>query len=135
MFDIHVHLDDRPGQLGRFGVAMGQAGISIEGGGVFTVDGIGHAHFLVEDGERAHRAAEDTGLRVEAVKQVTIRKLDQEVPGQLGAIGSRLGEAGVNISTMYSDHNNCLILVTDNPQRAEEATTDWRPDRAGAEPA
>jgi hypothetical protein len=132
MFDIHLRLDNRPGELGRFGEAMGEAGISIEGGGVFTVGGDGHAHFLVADGAGARQAAERAGLDVVAVRRVLVRKLDQARPGQLGAIGRCLGEAGVNIVTMYSDHANCLILVTEDEQGAEAATVAWRPDREAA---
>lgn len=111
---------------------MGKAGISIEGGGVFTVGSEGHAHFLVAEGGRAREAALAAGLEVLAVREVLVRRLDQERPGQLGAIGKCLGEAGVNIVTMYSDHANCLILVTEDRQRAEAATEAWRPDRVAA---
>lgn len=128
MFDIHVRLDDKPGELGRFGEAMGAAGISIEGGGVFTTGRNGQAHFLVENGEQARRAAEAAGLDVVAIREVLVRRLKQDEPGQLGAIGKRLGEAGINIITMYSDHANRLILVTDHSDRARAITEGWRPD-------
>ena len=127
MFDIHVLLDDRPGSLAQFGAAMGAAGVSLEGGGVFTVDGTGHAHFLVEDGDRASEAAKSAGLRVVAVRPVLVRRLKQEQTGQLGAIASALSRAGANILTQYSDHSNQLILVTDDFENAAAATMDWAP--------
>lgn len=126
MFDLHLLLDDAPGALGRFGSAMGSAGLSVEGGGVFTIDGIGHAHFLFEDGASARAAAEGAGLQVVAVTPVLVRRLKQDQPGQLGAIGSALADAGVNVITQYSDHSNQLILVTDDLERAR-ATADWAP--------
>ena len=55
MYDIHVMLPDNPGTLGQFGSLMGRAGVSLEGGGMFTLGGAGHAHFLVEDGAAAAR--------------------------------------------------------------------------------
>ena len=58
MYDIHVMLPDNPGSLGQFGLLMGRAGVSLEGGGMFTAGGAGHAHFLVENGARAAQAAE-----------------------------------------------------------------------------
>lgn len=91
MYDIHVMLPDNPGTLGQFGSLMGRAGVSLEGGGMFTLGGAGHAHFLVEDGAAAARAAEQGGLEVVAVREVLVRRLKQEVPGQLGAICSALG--------------------------------------------
>ncbi|MGK4476607.1 hypothetical protein [Aeromonas molluscorum] len=126
MYDIHVMLPDNPGTLGLFGVLMGRAGVSLEGGGMFTMGGAGHAHFLVEDGVGAARAAEQAGLQVVAVHDVLVRRLKQEVPGQLGAICSALGDASVNIITLYSDHANQLILVTDDIDKARRATAEWQ---------
>jgi len=127
MYDIHVLLPDEPGALARFGAAMGAAGVSLEGGGVFTLGGVGHAHFLVEEGERARQAAEGAGVEVVAVRQVLVRKLDQERTGTLGRLTAALGAAGVNIETQYSDHANQLILVVDNPERAAAMTAAWAP--------
>ena len=127
MFDLAVRLQGRPGQLAAFGEAMGAAGVSLEGGGVFTVDGVGHAHFLVADAVAGRAAAEAAGLEVVGVREVLVRRLVQERPGQLGAIARALAEAGVDIDTMYSDHDNRLILVVDDLAVAERATEAWRP--------
>ena len=127
MFDLAVKLEDRPGQLAAFGEAMGRAGVSLEGGGVFTVGGAGYAHFLVANGEAGRVAAEVAGLEVIAVREVLVRRLDQGKTGQLGAIARALAEAGVNIETQYSDHDNNLILVVDDPRAAARATEAWKP--------
>ena len=125
MFDIAIDLPDAPGSLARFGEALGKAGVSLEGGGVFTVGGIGRAHFLVEDGEAARAALEAARLGTATVRRVLIRRLKQDVPGQLGTIARALCEAGVNIETQYSDHDNRLILVVDDFEMAERVTEDW----------
>lgn len=125
MFDVSIALPGQPGSLARFGGALGAAGVSLEGGGVFTVDGVGHAHFLVEDGEAARVALEQAGLGTATIRPVLIRRLKQEVPGQLGAIARALADAGVNIETQYSDHANRLILVVDDMEAAERATSGW----------
>jgi hypothetical protein len=125
MYDIAIALPGQPGSLARFGEALGAAGVSLEGGGVFTVGGVGHAHFLVEDGEAARTALEQAGLGTAAVRPVLIRRLKQEVPGQLGSIARALADAGVDIETQYSDHANRLILVVDDMETAERATSDW----------
>ncbi len=52
MYDIHVILSNTPGSLGAMGMALGNNGVGLEGGGVFTTPDAGHAHFLVEDGEK-----------------------------------------------------------------------------------
>ena len=125
MYDIAVALPGQPGSLARFGEALGSAGVSLEGGGVFTVDGVGYAHFLVEDGEAAREALEQAGLGAAVVRPVLIRRLKQEVPGQLGSIARALSDAGVNIEVQYSDHSNRLILVVDDMETADRVTGDW----------
>lgn len=127
MYDIHVLLPHEPGKLARFGEALGSAGVSLEGGGVFVMGAAGHAHFLVADGERARVAAEEAGLEVYGVREVLVRKLDQERPGELGRIAGALGAAGVNIVTMYSDHANRLILVVDDVAKGAAVTAGWAP--------
>ena len=125
MYDISIALPGQPGSLARFGEALGAAGVSLEGGGLFTVGGVGYAHFLVEDGEAARAALESAGLGSATVRPVLIRRLKQDVPGQLGAIARALGDVGVNIETQYSDHANRLILVVDDLETAERVTSDW----------
>ena len=125
MYDIHVRMEDSPGALARFGAAMGECGVSLEGGGVFTFEGQGHAHFLVRNGERARAAAERAGLDVVAVREVVVRQLKQDELGELAAIAAARAGAGVNIITQYSDHQNRLILVVDNPSKAAAVTAQW----------
>jgi len=127
VFDVSIDLPGQPGALARFGATLGSAGVSLEGGGVFTIDGVGHAHFLVEDGEAARVALENAGIGIATVRPVLIRQLKQEIPGQLGAIARALADAGVNIETQYSDHANRLVLVVDDMAAAEQATADWAP--------
>lgn len=125
MHDVAIELPGRPGSLARFGEVLGAAGVSLEGGGVFTVNGVGYAHFLVDDGEAARLALDQAGLGPATVRPVLVRRLKQEVPGQLGSIARALADAGVNIETQYSDHNNRLILVVDDMEAADRATSDW----------
>ena len=125
MFDLEFDLAHRPGALADLGEAMGRAGVSFEGGGVFSSEGRAVAHFLFRDGEAARAAAEAAGIRVIATHRPLIRRLKQGTPGQLGAVARALAEAGVNILVQYSDHHNRLILICDKPELAEEATRAW----------
>jgi len=125
MIDLSIVLDDRPGALADLGDALGRAAVSVEGGGVFVVDGVGIAHFLVEDGPAARTALESAGIRVLAEREVLVLRLRQDVPGQLGAVARRMAEAGVNIEVQYSDHANQLILVVDDLERGRAASDAW----------
>lgn len=109
--------------------ALGEAGVSLEGGGVFVVDGVATAHFLVADGhagpgESALRSLD--GVEVLAVRDVLLTRLRQDVPGQLGALCTALGDAGVSIETQYSDHDGQLVLLVDDPARATPVLEAWR---------
>ena len=120
--DLAIALENRPGALAEMGEALGRAGVSIEGGGVFG----GVAHFLFADGAAARAALEDAGIRVLAVNEVLMPRLRQDVPGQLGAIARRMAEAGVNIEVQYSDHDRNLILVVDDLERGRVVSDAWR---------
>jgi hypothetical protein len=87
------------------------------------------AHFLVAEGEAARTALEAAGIMVNAVREVIVQKLAQEVPGQLGKLTRRMAEAGVNIEVLYSDHANQLILVVDQPARARQVAAAWMAER------
>lgn len=112
--DLAARLPDRPGALGELGEVLGRAGVSLEGGGGFG----GIVHFLVRDADAATAALRTAGIEVLGVRDVVELRLDQDRPGQLGALARALGEAGVNIECVYSDHDHQLVLVVDDPDAA-----------------
>ncbi|MFD7023823.1 hypothetical protein [Promicromonospora sukumoe] len=132
--DLEVHLPDRPGTLAGLGQALGAAGVSLEGGGVVTVEGRAVAHYLVHDGARALAAVTAAGIGPAAVHDVVLARLDQEVPGQLGTLARRLGDAGVNVLVQYSDHvGNLVLLVADVDLAAcRRVVAAWSRRRAAA---
>jgi hypothetical protein len=130
MRDLAIALDNRPGALADMGEALGRAGVSIEGGGAFVVDGRGIAHFLFSDGEAARQALESVGIRVVQDREVVVQRLRQGVPGQLGKLTRRMAEAGVNIEVLYSDHEHQLILVVDDPAAGRAVADRWTRESA-----
>lgn len=126
MRDLELRLVDRPGAPAQMGRALGEAGVSVEGGGVFVTGGAGVAHFLLADpdAELARSALNRAGIELMAIREVLVQRLRQEVPGQVGAVCGRLAEAGVN-ETMYGDHDNQLILVVDDHRVGRRVRDAW----------
>ena len=129
MIDLELELEDRPGALAEMGEALGAAGVSVEGGGVFVHHGVGVAHFLVADGPAARRALEESGIRVVAEHEVLVQRLNQDEPGQLGKIARLMADAGVNIRVQYSDHDHQLVLVVDDLERGRAVAEAWMQSR------
>jgi hypothetical protein len=127
MKDLALTLDDRPGALAAMGAVLGRAGVSVEGGGAWVVGGRGVAHFLVADADEAAatHALEAAGIRLDAVRDVLIQRLRQDVPGQLGLLCQRMADAGVNIEVLYSDHANQLVLVVDDVVAGRVVSDAW----------
>lgn len=91
----------------------------------------GLAHFLFADGAAARRALEAAQIRVLAVREVLVQRLDQDVPGQLGMLARRMAGAGVNIEVVYSDHQNQLVLVVDDVDRGRQVSEAWSRAKRG----
>jgi hypothetical protein len=125
MHDVAIQLENRPGALADMGEALGRAGVSVEGGGVFVVNGVGVAHFLFNDGGAARDALEAAGITVVDVREVVTLRLNQSEPGQLGKIGRRMADASVNIEVQYSDHDHQLILVVDDIEKGRAVAKAW----------
>lgn len=125
MKNLKIFLEDRPGALAEMGETLGRAGVSIEGGGMFVVDGKGVANFLVDDGAAGRRALEAAGIDVVREDEVVIQRLNQKEPGQLGKLLRRMAQAGVNVLTQYSDHNHQLVLVVDDLPAAQTVSAAW----------
>lgn len=99
MYDIHVILDHSPGSLASLGRILGMNGVGLEGGGVFSTAEAGHAHFLIEDGEKARQVLTDAGFDVRKLSRPLIRKLP-ETAGRAGR--NRQTLAGMALTFWYS---------------------------------
>jgi len=134
--DLEVALGDAPSALADLGEALGRAGVSLEGGGVTTLDGARVAHFLVDDGPRALAALAAAGIGHAVARDVVMTRLAQDVPGQMGAFARRLADAGVTVQVLYSDHDGRLVLrvADDDLPACRAAVRRWDADRAGSHP-
>jgi hypothetical protein len=125
LYDLTIAFGGQEDGLAVMGEALGNAGISIEGGGMFTLDGHAIGHFLVADGEAARQVLTAADIKVTACREVLARRLRQDVPGQLGAITRAIAEAGAGIEVLYSDHDHRLILLASDQEAAAAATRAW----------
>ena len=133
MQDLAIAPENRPGAIAEMGDVLGRAGVSIEGGGAFVVNGQGVAHFLFTDGKLARKALEAASIHVLKVSDVLVQRLNQAQPGQLGKITRRMAEAGVNIEVLYSDHEHQLILVVDDIAKGREVSEAWTREQSTRE--
>ena len=129
MKDLTIALENRPGALAEMGEALARRGVSVEGGGAWVMNGQGVAHILVEDSSEARRALEAAGIRVVAVHEVLVQRLNQTEAGQLGKLARRMADARVNIEVVYSDHDQRLILVVDDEGKGRRVSEAWTRER------
>lgn len=127
MKDVEIVLADHPGTLAAMARALGEAGISIEGGGAWRCGDRVAAHFLFADEAPVTAVLARRGIHVVAERKVVLARLDQATPGQLGALTGRMAEAGINIAVQYSDHDHRLVLVVDDVDAARRVVRQWMP--------
>ncbi|MDM1347968.1 amino acid-binding ACT domain-containing protein [Myroides marinus] len=125
MKDIEFILENTPGQLAYIGKLLGNNGISLEGGGLFTLGNQAIAHFLVTEAIRAKEILLKHNIEQVKINEVIIQKLNQDIPGQLGTFCNLLAEANINILVQYSDHYNQLIIVPDQIEKAQYISAKW----------
>lgn len=130
MFDLEIHMKNEPGELALMGETLGAAGISVEGGGMWLVDGVGIAHFLVAEAERAQAVLADIGMTVAGCRSVLVQRLNQDEPGQVGKFCRAMSDANVNIEMLYSDHDHQLIVAVDNHAAAQAVSDHWMATRS-----
>ncbi len=107
--DLTVGLVNQPGTLLRATDALGRAGVNIEGACAFVCDGQGVYHVLVEDRERARRALIDSGLEIQAERQVVLAPVENR-PGAAAALLRSIAAASANIDLLYMTVDGRMVL-------------------------
>ncbi len=117
--ELRVHHANSPGQLGRLSSILGDAGINIEGFGVWS----GETRLFVTDVDRASRLLADAGFSCKMVDVLRLHLPDE--PGNLAEVAQALGDAGINIDYAYSLTSTvpgeaAFILAVIDPGAAED---------------
>jgi hypothetical protein len=121
--NLTVILGDKPGELARLGVVMGDASVNIKGLAAFTGDGHGVIHLLVDDAdvERALAALKAAKIGVADEREVLVVDIVDR-PGTLGELTLELAEANVNIDLAYATFGDTqLVIATDDMDSARAA--------------
>ena len=122
--DLTVVLDDRAGQLAHMGVALGDAGVNIEGFCATTDDGVGIVHVLVENAMVAQNALILADIKIEGEADAVVVDLTSDEagrPGALGRVAGRVATAVINVSVAYLATRDRAVLVTSDNEKAREA--------------
>ena len=118
--DVTVYLDDLPGELGRLGRVLGEAGVNIEGICGFVVGGKGVGHVLVGDPAKARQALESAGARVTGEQDVLVLDIEDK-PGALGKLTRKIADAGVSLNAVYLATRTRVVLGARDLEKARAA--------------
>ena len=85
-----------------------------------TGGGQAEVHILVQDATSAFEALQGAGIRIAAEQEVIVLDMEDR-PGALGEVARKLGDAKVNLTTVYLATNTRLVLAADNLAEAKAA--------------
>ena len=117
--ELCVHHANSPGQLGRLSSILGDAGINIEGFGVWK----GETRLFVTDVDRASELLTEEGFRCQTADVLRLHVPDE--PGNLAEVAQALGDAGINIDYAYTVTSSvpgeaAFVLAVIDPGSAED---------------
>ena len=123
---LTVFLENRPGNLARVCSILSEARINILALSIHDTVDNAVVRFLVDNPTKALLLLEEEELYVMEQNVIVLEVLNQK--GELARICQTLAQADINISYAYctarpDQHSGCLVLKTDNPERALEILT------------
>lgn len=123
---LSVFLENRPGNLARVCSILAEAKINILALAIHDTIDNAVVRFLVDNPTKALLLLEEEELYVMEQEVVVLEILNRA--GELAHICQTLAQADINISYAYctarpDQHSGCLVLKTDNPERALEVLT------------
>ena len=97
--ELTVTIEDKPGALGKFFLALAERGVNILAFQSYVEEGESLARLLVDDPAGALAVLSGLGMIFEETEVVLIRLAHR--PGELGRAAARLGEKQINIDYSY----------------------------------
>jgi hypothetical protein len=96
---ITAWVESSPGQLGRIAKALGDAKVNVTAFTAYGTGGESPIRLQVTSPVKAKKVLEGLGLRV--TEEEVLRLTLADKPGMLGELGSRLGNANINLDYAY----------------------------------
>ena len=97
--EFTVTLEHQPGQLASLSKSLGEADVNIRALSGMVCDGKGILKLLTSDETSTRGKLEELGIPFEEQEILTVTMPDR--PGQLGDFAEMLGEADINIETIF----------------------------------
>lgn len=120
MKEFRVQIPNKPGKLAQVTESLAEKGVNLRS--IAGVDAIGTAVAFVPDRDDfARQALDELGFQFKETELLTVTLRDE--PGQLLDVARRLGDAQVNIDSVY--------LLTRAGDEVELGLTVSDPDQAG----
>lgn len=121
-----MFLENRPGVLARACSVLSEAKINILALAIHDTVDNAVARFLVDNPTKALLLLEDEDFYVMEQQVIVFEILNK--PGELARVCQCLAQADINIAYAYctarpDQHSGCLVIKTDNPERALEVLT------------
>jgi hypothetical protein len=96
---ITAWMESAPGQIGRIAKALGDAKVNITGFTAYGTGGESPIRLQVSSPAKAKKVLQGLGVRV--TEEEVLRLTLADKPGILGEVGSRLGQANINVDYAY----------------------------------
>ena len=125
--EFTVTIEDKPGALGRFFLALAECGVNILAFQSYVEEGESLARIIVDDPPAAKRVLGDLRMIFEETEAALVRL--EHRPGELGRAAARLGEHKINIDYSYcglepGSTRALVVFGVDNIAKAVKALDD-----------
>jgi len=119
--EFTVTLEHKPGQLASLSKSLGEADVNIRALSGMVSEGKGILKLLTSDETATRAKLEEIGVAFEEQEILTVTMPDR--PGQLGDFAEMLGEADINIETIFvidtASGFTELAIAVDNIEKAK----------------
>jgi len=110
--EFQVTLEDKPGELARLGLALGDADVNIEAIHGYSLAGKGIVQFVPNQPKQAASALEARGISYTKREVLVVKVMDE--PGMLGDVALVMSEAGINIDSIYITTAGHVVMGVDD---------------------